>query len=974
MTESMDNNTWNQPPYEPDGSLAHGNGNNGHANGNGYMNGNNGHASSGNLLRGYLQQQSQHGMQQYPSAVMPVSRGAPPPYSPLPSVQQSPVSSPAQPPAQPSPQQQQAWPPSQGYPSPARRQGLLASTVQMVRSWSGRMMAVRQAPPAPEPLVLYHPPISEQPVKAKPWKRSRTVRVAMRMKHRRIRWQRNQPNIKKVAAAMLIAFCLLLVVGLSSGSAYAYSYYESQLPRLQGLANQQTDQTTRIYDRNGVLLYEAYAAGGRSTPVAYKYIPQVMQDAMIAAEDHTFWTNSGIDPQGILRAATEYASSGSVESGGSTITQQVIKNMTHDDQVSLSRKIPEAALAIGLTQQYPKWKILEMYFNVAPFGAQDIGVEAATRDFFHLQPKCDKNFNCIPAVYYLGYNNSKDPNDPLLALARASLLAGMPQNPPGYDPTISPSNRQAALARQDYVLNQMMSMGMEEQGLGPITPSIIKQAEALTAKMTFTPYQHNIKDPHFVYWVIQQLETALGGGDPQQGVQAFVSGGFNIRTTIDSNLEAYVEQSVHHHLDDPGFEYFLPNEDPLNTGYNINDGAVVVMDAKTGEVLAMDGSADFNDNSPEVAGNVNAALAPRQPGSSFKPIVYTTAFDMGWYPGLIVPDAQTFFPNGGSQNAPVQESAYHPTDYGNTYHNMNSPIRIDLANSFNIPAIKAFEYAGINNVVNMARRFGITAIDTDVAQYNQMNHTNDTVAQVFGPSMALGTAEIPLLQMVGAYQVFANQGRRVAPVGILDIWDNYGHHLYHYDASNPPGTQIISPQLAYLMTSILDDENARALEFWPDHDLSMWDWQDADGQVHQVAAKTGTTDNFRDNWTIGYTPDVVVGVWVGNANDDAFSTNVVGITGAAPIWHDVIEHVMGRDIPGTPHFNFGYHDNQFPIPSGVEQYPNSSINGLEGTGVTDWMLTSDIPQQTGLPPATNNGNGNGNNNGNNNGNGNNGTP
>src|SRR5579884_3847674 len=170
------------------------------------------------------------------------------------------------------------------------------------RSWR----FARRRLPVPEPLVIYHPSMPEQPTRAKPWKRSRTVRIAMRMKHRRARWQRSQPNAKKIAVGILIAFCLLLVVSLSSGSAYAYGYYQSQLPRLQGLANQQTEQTTRIYDRNSVLLYEAYAAGGRSTPVTYKYIPQVMQDAMIAAEDHTFWTNSGIDPQGILRAATEY--------------------------------------------------------------------------------------------------------------------------------------------------------------------------------------------------------------------------------------------------------------------------------------------------------------------------------------------------------------------------------------------------------------------------------------------------------------------------------------------------------------------------------------------------------------------------------------------------------------------------------------------------------------------------------------------
>jgi len=237
--------------------------------------------------------------------------------------------------------------------------------------------------------------------------------------------------------------------------------------------------------------------------------------------------------------------------------------------------------------------------------------------------------------------------------------------------------------------------------------------------------------------------------------------------------------------------------------------------------------------------------------------------------------------------------------------------------------------------------------------YNAKHGTHAGIPQLFGPAMALGTAGVPLIQMVGAYQVFADQGVRVPPKGILDIWDNYGNHLYHYDPTHPNGVQVISPQIAYLMTSILSDEPARALEFSGDHVLSMYDWQQADGKQHVVAAKTGTTDNFVDNWTLGYTPNVVVGVWSGNADNSQFVGNVVGITGAAPIWHSVIERVSGAcnvDGAGIPcgKYHSPFTPATFVVPPGVHQQAVSGLNGLEGTGIIDWMLDDEVPQQTGI--------------------------
>ncbi len=861
-----------------------------------------------------------------------------------------------------------------------------------MRRWSGKMAAARGGYVEPNPPGLYRPQAAQPVKKHIPWKRSHALRVSMQMRQRRARWQRTRPNNKKVLIIALSIFAALLVVLLSSGFGAAYAYYQSEFPRVQELANQQIAQSTRIYDRNFKLIYTAYNGQyGRSTAITYNNIPGFMQDAMVASEDHTFWTNSGIDPQGILRAATEYFSNGGVVSGGgSTITQQVIKNLTGDTQVSLQRKLPEATLAIGLTQQYPKWKILEMYFNVAPFGAQEQGVDAAAEDYFGLHAKCDANFKCIPAIAFLDRDltkckNASDPStckeDPILGLARASLLAGMPQNPPGYDPTVSKDNVLAAQARQDYVLNQMLALNMginiglgdqaSDSGLGPITSTMIAQVEALTKTFKYTGFNGAKADPHFVDWIIPIIENALGNGDGQLGAHLFFNGGFNIRTTIDSTLETFIESDVRHHLRDREFQIFVGDYGPLDKVHNVNDSAVIVENAKTGEILAMDGSADYNSRDPKVAGQVNSATALRPPGSSFKPIVYATAFQMGWYPGIVLPDKQTFFPGGSqSQDVHLPTATYHPSDYGGTatkgnWHNINSSILLGMANSFNVPAVKALEFAGLQNVLNMARRFGITDLDTDavnyVNAYNKKYHThiNLTTLQNLGPSFALGSYNVSLLQMVGAYQVFADQGLRVPPQYVLDIWDNYGHHIYSFDRAHPQTSRVISAQIAYLMSSMLSDNQARSLEFAPDMVLTTQ--QDWDGRP--VAAKTGTTEGFQDNWTIGYTPDIVVGVWSGNANG-ALMNNVVGITGAAPIWHDALEYASGRCFPaGSFQGNWSscgdlsFPPDAFIRPSGVIQQQVNAVNGLAGNGYLSWMLNSDVPTVSGLTTTTGTGNG-----------------
>ena len=873
-------------------------------------------------------------------------------------------------------QQQRPNQPIQQTPPVAQnQQGWAANAMHRVRQWSGKMAAQRYGQPEP-PMVLRRPPETQvpqvlMPPRATRWKRSRTMRVAMQMRHRRYRWQSKSPNGGRIGMGVLVSVIAFFVLLTSSTGAYAYGYYQSQLPRVQSLANQHVEQTTRMYDRNGVLLGDLFDPNGdgRRTPVQYKDIPKIMQDAMIAAEDKTFWTNSGIDPQGILRAGTAYFQHDSVQGGGSTLTQQLIKNMTGDTDQTLNRKLPEAALAIGLTQQYPKWKIMEMYFNVSPFGTLDLGVEAAAEEYFGLQRTCDpKDFKCTPGIAKLEYDKNGKIN-PVLGLARASLLAGMPQSPVSYDPTNGKTARGLALMRQDEVLHDMLNLGMSVDGQ-PITETMIKQAETLTANMTFTRYSQKIKDPQFFYWVTQQLEIELGHGDAAAGEIALFNGGFNIRTTIDVNLESYVENAIDRHLNQVEYQPFpYGHYAILSRDNNVHNSAAVVMDAKTGEILAMDGSADGSQYN-------SATDAYRSPGSTWKPIVYATAFEMGMYPGIVLPDVKTYFPNNGTTDI---KNAYVPPDYGDFYVGGNNTIRVATADSRNVPAVKALQFAGIENVANTARRFGITALDEDIAIKNKTQGTHiKTVTDYNQLSFALGSMGVPLIQMTGAYQVFANQGLRIPPQSILDIWDNYGHNLYHYDPTHPPAIRVISPQIAYLMTSVLTDENARAAEFGNDHVLSFNDW-DPTYTVHQVAAKTGTTDNFTDNWTMGYTPNVVVGVWSGNS-DNSPLINSVGVTGAAPIWHSIIERVSGKPCdPNDPNWDgvacgsfnpslYNFTQGTFTVPSGIHQASTSSYDGLEGSGNYDWMLDGENPTTYGIasvaPPITTNGGGDGGNGGN----------
>ncbi|GCE48671.1 membrane peptidoglycan carboxypeptidase [Thermosporothrix hazakensis] len=904
----------------------------------------------------------------------PVSNGWVQPSQPL---QDAQAPGNVQPPVRPVPQQSQP--------------GWMTNAVNFVRQVSGKMRAIRPAQSdgngSPEHTQ---------------WKRSRAVRHSIQKK-RRLRWSQKHPKAARVVGWTALGLMVVLVIGVSIGGVLGFQYYQEQSSRIDGLANKNIQQNTRIYDRNNNLIAEVYdkdsANTGRRIPVSYNDVPKVLVDAQIAIEDASFWENAGIDPTGIMRAFLQNSG------GGSTLTQQVIKNLSGDDRISYDRKLTEAVLAISLTQKYPKWKILEMYFNVAGYGAQNLGVESAAQNYFHLQPVCDeKTFKCTPAISRLEYNE-QGKKDPLLGLARASLLAGLPQNPVYFDPTVSKKNKERALERQEQVLQRMIETKVTVDGLGVVTPELKEKAHELTKKMTFTPYKAVKKAPHFVDWIQGQMEQILGNGDVQLGHRLFLTGGFNIRTTIDLSLQEFVENAVKRHLYEPDYQPLKNITVTASDYYNLHSAAVVVLNAKTGEILAMNGSPDYYSQDERAGGQYNAAAAGgRQIGSTVKPLIYSTTFMMGWYPAVVLPDFETFFPNGAPAGTPApktpdDQSMYHPKDYNDTYNGRaasggtkDSTIRVATANSFNVPAVKSLAYVGVDNFTKVANQLGLNPRKQD------QNLT-----------MALGAFTASPLQMAGAYQALANGGERIPPTGILEVWDNYGHQLYKYDVAKVKKTRVFSPEVSYLMTSVLTDEKARAFEFLNAHTLSFWDWdQECSNQewyglprcAHDVAAKTGTTDEFKDNWTVGYTPNIVTSVWAGNANNEPMANGPTGITGAGPIWHSVMEYASGRPCKEISEGSIKCPSKPFdPKKAGLTQpsvfeKPANVVNSCEfaasdglnrngGETNCDYVIKGTEPQTTGVVPpkvlpgkdnkgnnGNNGNNGNGGNNGNNGNNGN----
>lgn len=606
-------------------------------------------------------------------------------------------------------------------------------------------------------------------------------------------------------AFALLTLAFLVVAGV--GAFIGYEYFAKDLPSTDNIQGIQF-QATRIYDRYGQLLYEMYDPNqGKRIYVNIAQMPQSLKDATIAVEDSSFEQNNGVDPIGIVRALyIDFTNKGT--SGASTITQQLVRHvlLPEGDAPTLNRKIREAILAVEVSQKYSKDKILELYLNEVYYGSLSYGVAAAADTYFGKQVKD-------------------------LDLAQSALLAGLPQAPTEYDPNL---NFDTAKARQKIVLGLMVKNKFITQ----------QQADAAyTEDVRPIPRKANVplNAPHFVEYVRQALEQKYGEEMANRG-------GLKVFTTIDLNWQAEAQRIATAQIDN------IKKQGASNAG-------LVAINPRTGEILAMVGSVDYTD--PRF-GQVNVTTSLRQPGSSFKPFTYATAFQSGLYnPATILPDVPSQFSNGPNQ------PPYVPQDYDGRFRGPVS-VRMALGNSFNIPAVRMLQLVGVPSVLDTAHRLGITTL-------------NDP--QRYGLSLTLGGGEVTLLDMTSAYATFANYGYHVPATPFLKIVDAKGNVLEELDTENPKGSQAIDPGVAYQISDILSDNNARSLEFGPNSALKI------DGIT--AAAKTGTTNDWKDSWTMGYTPALAVGVWVGN-NDGKTMSRVAGAIGAAPIWHNFIQDIYSK--------------------------------------------------------------------------------
>ncbi len=634
---------------------------------------------------------------------------------------------------------------------------------------------------------------------------------------------------------------ILIFVGIGSFLVFEYFRIAQGLPNTADLKSHTSQfETTRILDRNGNTLYEILDPNaGRRTYTPLEKISPYLIASTIATEDREYYTHPGFDPLAIARAMFQNYTRGEITSGASTITQQLARTLlfTPEERYAqtLQRKSREIVLAAEITRRYSKDEILELYLNENNYGNLAYGVEAAAQTYF---------------------NTSASQLD----FAQSAFLAGLPQAPAVYD---IHTNREATIGRLKQVLLLMLEMSKQDDCIevsNSVQPICVNEKEVISAvdeisAYEFKPIIYEMKHPHWVNYVRTLLEAKF---DPQ----TIYRSGFTVYTTLDPVIQRQAEKVITKQVED------LADQ-------NVQDGALVAIRPQTGEILAMVGSADFYNEA--ISGQVNMAVSPRQPGSSIKPLTYVAAFEKGWTPATLLWDVESEFPPSG--NPDDTRDPYKPVNYDGRFH---GPVllRDALANSYNIPAVKTLNFVGIydnpatpqkEGMIEFARRMGITTLNRDD----------------YGLSLTLGGGEVTLLEMTSAFATFGNSGLRVPPVAITKIVDYLGNVVYEY---KPEGLeQVVRPEHAYLISSILSDNKARTPMFGADSVINL---------PFKVAVKTGTTNDFRDNWTIGYTPDLAMGVWIGNA-DYTPMENTTGLTGAAPIWASVmqfgIEHLTGNN-------------------------------------------------------------------------------
>jgi penicillin-binding protein 1C len=654
----------------------------------------------------------------------------------------------------------------------------------------------------------------------------------------------------------------IIVFGLLSVAFGALCWWLfADLPSLDNLQAGLALPSTRIYDRHGRLLYEVIDPhGGRNRVVPLEKIPEALIQATIATEDRYFYQSIGIDLGGILRAIWINLQGGEVRVGGSTITQQVVRNLLLDPQQraerSLRRKLREMVLAVQLAARYSKDEILALYLNQTYYGNLAYGVQSAAEVYF-----------------------GKDVGQ--LTLAEAALLAGLPQSPALHDPLRNP---QAAKARQRTVLNLMVEAGYITRAAADL---------AYAEPLQYGSGKFTMNAPHFVQEVWRQLERDF----PTR----LYEGGLRVITTLDLDWQRVAEQVAKRHL-------AALNTDRDNKPSSQAAGAALVaLDPHTGQVLVMLGSVDFFN--AEIDGAINMAVVPRQPGSTLKPFVYALTFDPNraepWSPARMVLDVTTPFVTRRGES-------YTPHNYGLVEHGPVS-VREALASSYNIPAVVALEEVGVNALINLLTQLGVTTLN-DPERYDL--------------SIALGGGDVRLTELVAAYAALANHGRPVATSLLLRVETADGELLYEWQPP-PPAEPVIDERVAWLITDILSDPEARMPSFGVRSPL---------GIGRPAAVKTGTTTDFRDNWTVGYTPQLVAGVWVGNPNNQPM-VNVSGVSGAGPIWNEFMREVL-KDKPELP----------FERPDGLVQAEVCALSGLLPTPYcpqrrVEWFIRGTVPTE-----------------------------
>ncbi len=636
-----------------------------------------------------------------------------------------------------------------------------------------------------------------------------------------------------------------------------FAWVSRDLPNPQNVAKQEGG-STKIFDRNGNLLYDVYK-DVRLVPVVQDDIPTYLKQATVATEDKDFYKHGGFDPLAPFRIVINVFRFRRL-TGASTLTQQLIKTSLLSSERTFIRKFKEFLLALQVEQAFSKDEILLMYLNNAPYGGSAQGVGAAADIYFH--------------------KKAKDLN-----LVESAILAGLPQRPSVYSPLSGKLDSNGMgfwVGRTTGVLRRMREDGY-------ITSDQEKEAVDQINKLQFDRQAISIKAPHFVFYVKDMLEE-------KYGVNAVEQGGLRVTTTLDLGIQETAQTAVREEIDKV-------------SKLHITNGAAMVMNPKDGEILAMVGSKDYF--SKEIDGQFNVAVdGLRQPGSSIKPVTYALAFRRGFTPASVVFDTPTTFPGGEGQKD------YEPGNYDGKFRGPVQ-LRFALGSSLNIPAVKLLAQVGVKDMLNLAYEMGFDTLEPSVVNQRR-----------FGLSVTLGGGEVHLIDTVSAYSSFANGGTKVEPTAILKVEDKDGKVLFENKAQATK--RVLSEQETFLINHVLSDNNARLLAFGPNSQLNIGG--------RPIAVKTGTTNNRLDNWTIGWTRNAIVGVWVGNNDNSPMLQVASGITGASPIWRRIMVETMSK----------GYKDEAWPIPEGVTASPVDTISGYpEHDGFpsrAEYLIGGTLPQ------------------------------